>query len=119
MRPVCLDEGHRGRDSAEQLHVRLLRRGWGRGDGRLERRARRRLDRHGRGSVLARRELECATDDRVLRDQAVPGLLEQSAPLRIDGAGRLEILVEEVPDVAEIHSVDAFCWHCLLLPYRL
>jgi hypothetical protein len=112
---VRLDERHRGGDAAEELHVRFgrsFRSRLGRGryrDGR---------NRGSCGSVPSRSELERPADDRVLGDEAVP-VLEQPPPLRGNRVRRLEILVEEIPDIAEIHSVDAFRWHLILLPVHL
>jgi hypothetical protein len=104
---VRLDESHGGCDPAQELGIRFLDRPLRENlRGRLRWRGDRSL-----GAVPTRRELERAPDDRVLRDEAVAPLLEQPPPLGIDGLGGLEILVEEVSNVAEIHSVDVFRWH--------
>jgi hypothetical protein len=103
---VRLDESHGGCDPAQELGIRFLDRPLGENLRGRRRRGDRSLD-----AVLTGRELERAPDDRVLRDEAVAPVLEQPPPLGIDGLGGLEILVEEVSNVAEIHSVDVFRWH--------
>jgi hypothetical protein len=55
----------------------------------------------------------------MLRDQPVPRLLEHPPPGGIYGVGSGEVLVEEVPDIAEIDSVDAFRRHEQVPEYTL
>ena len=98
VRPVRLDQRHRGRDTADEQRVRRelrLRLG------RLRRDRRRRSA----VAVLAQR-LEQAQETGVRGDELAVAALEQPPPLRRDGFRVLEVLVEERARVAGVEPVD-------------
>ena len=98
-----LDERHRGRHTAEQLGVRR----------RSDRRrripgSRSILDGRVavRGAAVPRQLLQQSREARKGRDDLGVAALEQGAPLRRDGLGILEVLVEQDARVTGIHAVD-------------
>ena len=111
---VRLDERHRGRNPAEKLGVDDS--GCSRG-----RRRRLRLRPGGSDGCLAvrpvvRRLLEEARKPGKLANDGAIASLEERAPLRGDGFGILEVLVEEEACVPGVDAVDVF--HLDLLLYQ-